>query len=123
MLTNLLASNEGGGATVTAVALGVLATDTDVPVVTETTVDTVALHALEVVTEASVNGGADELEGLAGVAVALTVEEPGGDVEVLGGLEDGLDGLELGLSQLTSAAGEGKQGDKRKAEEQWEKSE
>ena len=62
--------------TVTAVALGVLTTDADVPVVTETTVHAVALHALEVVTDASVNSRGDELEVLASVAVLLTVEEP-----------------------------------------------
>jgi hypothetical protein len=99
----LEASEDGGGATVAAVVLGVLAANAEVPVVTETTVDTVALHALEVVTEGGVNGRGNELEGLAGVAVLLAVKEPGGDVEVLGVLDDGLDRLEVSLGELTSA--------------------
>lgn len=80
-----------------------LTTDADVPVVTETTVDTVALHALEIVTEAGIDHGGDVLEGLAGVAVLLTVEEVGGDVEVLGALDDSKDGSNLGLVNLTGA--------------------
>jgi len=86
---------------VTAVGVGVLTTDTDVPVVTETTVNTVTLEALEIVTEGGVDHGRNVLEVLASVTVLLTVEEVSGDVEVLGGLDDSKDGVHLSLSDLT----------------------
>lgn len=85
----------------TAVGVGVLTTDTDVPVVTETTVNTVTLEALEIVTEGGVDHGRNVLEVLASVTVLLTVEEVSGDVEVLGGLDDSKDGVHLSLSDLT----------------------
>jgi len=93
---------------VTAVSASVLTTDTDVPVVTETAVNASTLEALEVVTELGVNHVGNNLEVLTSVTVLLTVEEPSGDVEVLRGLDDGLESLNLSLRELTSTVNYGK---------------
>ena len=60
--------------------LGVLTTDTETPVVTETTVGTDLLEALKVVTELGVDTVGEDLRVLAVDNVALPVEEPGGDL-------------------------------------------
>lgn len=86
---------------VTTVGAGVLTTDADVPVMTETTVNTSTLKTLKIVTELSINHVGNGLEVLTSVTVLLTVEEPGGDVEVLRRLNDGLEGLDLSLVELT----------------------
>ncbi len=74
--TDGLASTTGG--------LGVLTTHAQVPVVTETAVHADALHALEIFAELDIDLLADVLVGLAILVVALSVEEPGRDVELLG---------------------------------------
>lgn len=63
-----------------------MATDTDVPGVTETSVRTDLLQTLEIVTEVVVDLVREQLGGLAGDDVALPVEEPGGDFVLEGEL-------------------------------------
>jgi hypothetical protein len=58
----------------------VLTTDTEAPVVTETTVSADLLQALEIVTELAVDTVGKGLAVLAIDDIALPVEEPGGDL-------------------------------------------
>lgn len=61
-----------------------LTTDAEAPVVSETTVSADLLQSLEVLTELGVDVVGEDLVVLAVDNVALSVEEPGGDL-VLGG--------------------------------------
>jgi hypothetical protein len=99
----LLALGGGAGTDTTTSGLGVLATDAETPVVTETTVRADLLEALEVVTELLVDLVREDVGVLAVNEVALTVEEPGGDLELLGVLHDGDDALKLVRVELTGA--------------------
>jgi len=81
--------------------LCVLTTDLDLPVVTETTVKTDLLHALNIITELGIKTVGHTLSPFALFAVLLTVEEPVGDVELTRVGDDGLDGLNLVFVQLT----------------------
>ena len=54
----------------------VLTTNTETPVVTETSVDTVTLKTFKIVTECGINSRGDEVHGLAGIAILLAVEGP-----------------------------------------------
>jgi 5-enolpyruvylshikimate-3-phosphate synthase len=58
----------------------VLTTDTEAPVVTETTVSADLLEALEVLTELGVDTVGEDLSVLAVDNVALPVKEPGRDL-------------------------------------------
>ena len=69
---------------------------------TETTVGADLLQALEIVTELGVDTVGEDLSVLAVDNVALPVEEPGGDLVLGRGLEDGDDALELFGGELTS---------------------
>ena len=75
--------------------LGVLATDTESPVVTETAVSTDLLQALQIVTELGVDTVSENLAVLAIDDIALTIEEPGRDLVLGGILNDGDDSLKL----------------------------
>ena len=101
-LTTLLLGDTDGPAAATS-RLGVLTTDTETPVVTETTVSADLLQALEIITELGVDTVSKDLGVLAIDNVALTVEEPGGDL--VGGrvLDDGDDALKLFGGELTGA--------------------
>lgn len=103
-LVLLLADTDG--ASTTTGGLGVLTADTETPVVTETTVGADLLQALEILTDLAVEGVGDDLGVLAIGDVALSVEEPGGDLVLGGGLEDGDDTLELFGGEFTSAVKE-----------------
>jgi hypothetical protein len=80
----------------------VLTTDTETPVVTETTVGADLLQALEILTELGVDTVGQDVRVLAIDNVALPVEEPGGDLVLGRVLDDGDDTLELFGSKLTS---------------------
>lgn len=99
-LALLLADTDG--AATAASGLGVLATDTQAPVVTETAVGADLLEALEVLTHLAVQAVGDNLRVLAVGDVALSVQEPRGDLVLGWGLEDGDDALELFGGELTS---------------------
>ena len=68
------------GATTTASRLGVLATYTETPVVSKTTVSTDLLQALKIFTEFAVDTVCKDLRVLAIDNVTLPVEEPSGDL-------------------------------------------
>lgn len=79
-----------------------LAANAEAPVVTETTVSADLLEALEIVTELGVDTVGEDLRVLAVDNVALSVEEPGGDLVLGGVLDDGDDTLKLFRGELTS---------------------
>lgn len=75
--------------------LGVLTPDAETPEVTETTVGTDLLQALKVITELRVDTVGQDLGVLAVDDVPLPVQEPRGDLELSGVLDDGNETLEL----------------------------
>lgn len=92
-LALLLADTDG---TATAAGgLGVLTTHTQTPVVTQTSVGADLLEALEILTELGVDTVGDDLTVLAVGDVALSVQEPGGDLVLGRVLDDGDDPLEF----------------------------
>lgn len=97
----LLLADTDSAATATG-GLGVLTTDTETPVVTETTVRADLLQALEILTELGVDTVGNDLAVLAVGDVALSVEEPGGDLVLGGVLDDGNDTLEFFGGDITS---------------------
>ena len=101
-LTTLLLGNTNGTATTTG-GLGVLTTHTEAPVVTETTVSTDLLETLQILTELGVDTVGQDLRVLAVDNVALSVEEPGGDLVLGRVLDDGDNSLQLFGGELTSA--------------------
>ena len=92
-LSLLLADTDG--ATTATGSLGVLTTDTETPVVTETTVRADLLEALEILTVLAVETVGKDLVVLAVHDIALSVQEPGGDLVLGGVLEDGDNALEF----------------------------
>jgi hypothetical protein len=58
----------------------VLTTDTEAPVVSQTTVGADLLQTLQVITELAVDAVGEDLGVLAIDDIALPVEEPGGDL-------------------------------------------
>ena len=68
----------------------------------ETTVGADLLEALEILTELGVDVVGQDLVVLAVDDVALTVEEPGGDLVLGGVLDDGDDALKLFGGEVTS---------------------
>lgn len=100
-LTLALADTDG---TATATGgLGVLTTDTETPVVTETTVGADTLQALEILTDLAIDTVGDHVVVLAIADVALSVQEPGGDLVLKGVLEDGDEALEFFGREFTGA--------------------
>lgn len=72
----------GATSTTTTSSLGVLTTDLQVPIVTETTVETDLLHALQVITHEGIKLIGDDLGILTILAILLVVQEPLWDVEL-----------------------------------------
>lgn len=99
-LALLLADTDG--AATAAGGLGVLTTDTETPVVTETAVRADLLQALEILTVLAVKTVGEGVGVLAVDDVALSVEEPGGDLVLGRVLEDGDNALELFGGKFTS---------------------
>jgi hypothetical protein len=81
----------------------VLTTDTETPVVTQTTVSADLLQALKVIAELRVDTVGEDLRVLAIDNVALSVEEPSGDLVLGGVLDDGDNTLKLLRGELTGA--------------------
>lgn len=102
-LTTLLLGDTDSPATTTG-SLGVLTTDTETPVVSETAVGTDLLEALKIITELGVDTVGQDVRVLAVNNVALSVEEPGGDLVLCGVLDDRHNTLELFGGELTSTA-------------------
>jgi hypothetical protein len=101
-LTTLLLGHTDGPAAA-AGRLGVLATHTEAPVVTETTVGADLLQALKVITELGVDTVGEDLRVLAIDNVTLPVEEPRGDLVGGGVLDNGDQALKLFRGELTGA--------------------
>lgn len=99
----LLLADTNGTATATG-SLGVLTAHTQTPVVTQTTVGADTLETLEILTDLAVEGVGDDLGVLAVGDVALSVQEPCGDLVLGGVLEDGDHTLEFFGGELTGAA-------------------
>jgi len=78
-----------------------LSTDTETPVVTETTMSTDLLQALQVITKLGVDTVGENLRVLAIDDIALTIEEPGWDLVLSWVLDDGNDTLELFGGEFT----------------------
>lgn len=104
-LTTLLLGDTDGSATATS-GLGVLTTDTETPVVSETTVGADLLQALEILTELGVDTVGKDVGVLTIDDIALSVQEPGGDLVLGRVLDDGDDSLELLRGELTGAVKE-----------------
>lgn len=102
-LTTLLLGDTDGSATATG-GLGVLTTDTEAPVMSETTVSADLLEALEIITELGVDTVGQNVRVLAVNDITLSVQEPAGDLVLGGVLDDGDDSLELFGGELTGAA-------------------
>lgn len=83
---------------------GVLTTDAEVEGVADTAVHVHLLHALKIFAELDVDGVGGEVLGLAGLDVALTVDEPGGDLILEGISDDVGDLLDFGGGESTGAA-------------------
>lgn len=92
-------------ATTTAGGLGVLAPHTQAPVVTQATVSSDLLHALQIFTELSLQVVRHHLTVLAILNVLLSVEEPVWDLVLAGVAHDSHDLLNLLFSQLPSTLG------------------
>jgi hypothetical protein len=73
--------------------------------VTETTMSTDLLQALEIVTKLGVDTVGENLRVLAIDNIALTIEEPGGDLVLGRVLDNGDDSLEFFRGELTSTWG------------------
>ena len=99
---SLLLLGDTDSLTPAAGGLGVLTTDTDAPGVTETTVNTDLLQALEVLTHFVVKTVGQNLGELSVLEILLPVEEPIGDLVLTGVLHNGHDTLDLLVGELTS---------------------
>ena len=71
----------------------------------QTAVDAHTLHALKIFAELDIDLLADVLVGFAILVVTLSVEEPGGDVELLGVGDDAHQSFYFLRGQLTGALG------------------
>ena len=99
---SLLLADTNGSAAATS-SLGVLSTDTQTPVVTQTPVGADLLQTLQIITELAVDSVGEHLAVLAVDDVALSVEEPGWDLVLGWVLEDGDDALEFFGGKLAGA--------------------
>jgi hypothetical protein len=106
MIHLLLLLGDTNGTSTTTSGLGVLTTDTDTPVVTETTVVTDLLQTLKIITVLGVKNVRDNLRGLAINNILLSVKEPGGDLVLSRVLEDSDNTLQFFAGEFTSSLGE-----------------
>lgn len=100
---SMLKINLMGGLSTTTGGAGVLTTDTDLPVVTETSVETNLLHSLDIVTKLGIQTVGNHLEVGTFLMIVLSVQKPLRDVELFWVVDDGLDGVDFFLGQLTGA--------------------
>ena len=106
IVSRLLLLGHTDSSSTTTSGLGVLATHSQAPVVTETTVGTDLLQALQVLTQLRVQGGRGQLQVLAVDDVLLPVEEPIGDLVLAGVADDGQHLLDLLLGALSGTLGQ-----------------
>lgn len=100
-LTLLLAHTDG--ATSSAGSLGVLTSNTETPVVTQTTVGTDLLETLQILTQLAFHAVCQNLRVLAVDNIALSVQEPRWDLVLGRVLDNGDDSLEFFGSDFTGA--------------------
>lgn len=98
-LTLLLADTDG--ATSSAGGLGVLTSDTEAPVVSETTVSPDLLQAFQILTQLALHSVCQHLGVLAINDITLSVEKPLGDLVLSRVLDDGDNSLEFFRSDFT----------------------
>lgn len=101
-LTTLLLGHTNS-TTATTSCLRVLATNTESPVVTKTTMSTDLLQAFQIITKLGVDTVGKDLRVFTIDDIALTIEEPGWDLVLRGVLDDGDNALEFFGGELTSA--------------------
>ncbi len=101
-LTLLLADTDG--TTSSASGLGMLTTDTQAPVVSQTTMGADLLQALQILTQLALHAVGQDLVVLAVDDVALSVEEPAGDLVLGRVLDDGDNSFEFFRSDFTGSA-------------------
>jgi hypothetical protein len=102
---NLLLLGNTDSLTAATSGLGVLSTDLDTPIVTETSVGTDLLKTLDILTELVVETVGKELGELTICDVLLSVKEPVGDLVLARVLDNGDDLVNLLLGQLSGALG------------------
>jgi hypothetical protein len=102
----LLLLGDTNGTSTTTSGLGVLTTDTDTPVVTETTMVTDLLQTFKIITVLGVKNVRDNLRGLAINNILLSVKEPGGDLVLSRVLEDSDNTLQFFAGEFTGSLGE-----------------
>lgn len=95
MLWNLFLLGDTDGATTTTSRLGVLTTDTEAPVVTQTTVRDDLLQTLQIITQFRLQIGGGELRVLAVNDVLLSIQEPIGYFILQRVRDDGYNLLDL----------------------------
>ena len=98
-LTLLLADTDG--TTSSASSLGVLTSDTETPVVSQTTVGSDLLQTLQILTQLAFHTVGQHLVVLAIDNIALSVEEPFGDLVLSRVLDDGDNSFEFFGSDFT----------------------
>ena len=98
-----LASSDG--LTTSTGGLGVLTSNTETPVVSETSVSTDLLKTLQILTELVIKLVDEEVGALTVSKVSLSVKEPSRDLVLGGVLDDSDDSFELFNSKLTSTLG------------------
>merc|ERR1712099_64375 len=96
----LLLGNTNSASTATS-GLGMLTTDTEEPVMTETTVSTDLLETLQILTELGIETVGDRLTKGTVLPVLLSVQEPVGDLVLSWVKHDSLHATDLVLVQLT----------------------
>ena len=102
------------GTTATTSSLGVLTTDTETPVVTETTMSTDLLQTFQIFTHLGVNAVGNSLRVLAINSILLSVKEPVGDLVLSRVLKDGNDTFQFFVAQFAGSMRNQKQYVKRK---------
>jgi hypothetical protein len=105
-INRLLLSNNTDSLASSTSSLGVLTSDTQSPVVSETSVGTHSLQTLEILTELVVKLVDKKVRILAVDNISLSVEEPAGDLILSGVLDDGNNSLQLFDGELTSSLAE-----------------
>lgn len=84
-------------------SLGVLTSDGDSPVMSQTTMQTDLLHALQILTELIVQTVGKDLTVLSGLDILLTIKEPFRDLVLKGVLDNGDDALKFFIAEFTGS--------------------
>lgn len=102
-MTRLFLANNANNLSASSSGLGVLTSDLESPVVSETSVGTHSLQALKILSELVIKLVDQKVRVLTVDNILLSVEEPSGDLVLLRGLDNGDDSLKLLDGELTSS--------------------